>query len=121
MPPKPGQARIVTCSGWPIPALQEGVCNTDGSTRSGLRLRGTVLTPNEVLRGGEVLISTAGVVLCAACDCSSLPEAASAARVTCPRGVISPGLINAHDHITFAGTAPVAHGESATSIVTIGD
>jgi hypothetical protein len=108
--PAPGMATVVTCPGWPLPALEGASCAAEGSAGAGVRLRGTVLAPNEVFRGGEVLISAAGNVLCAACDCSHHAEAAAAAKVTCPQGVISPGLINTHDHITFAGVGPVAHG-----------
>jgi len=110
-PSGPGQARVVECPGWPMPTLDTGVCTASGSGNGPLLLRGTVLAPNAVLRGGELLIAADGVILCAACGCSSRPEAANAALVTCPRGVISPGLINTHDHITFAGSGPVDHGD----------
>jgi hypothetical protein len=72
----------------------------------GLLLRGTVLAPDKVLRRGEILIDEAGVIACVGCDCAAAPEAAAAAVIACAEGVISPGLINPHDHITFANNAP---------------
>jgi cytosine/adenosine deaminase-related metal-dependent hydrolase len=107
----PGPVLTVECPGWPLPALA-GVCSAGGPGDGALLLRGTVLAPDVVLRGGELLVSAQGMIVCAACSCASFPEAARAARVTCPRGVISPGLINTHDHITFAGSGPVDHGDA---------
>lgn len=37
------------------------------------------------------------------------PSAATAANIDCAEGVISPGLINAHDHIGFANNPPKTH------------
>ncbi len=62
---------------------------------------GVVLTPGKVLKGGQVLVDGSGVIRCVGCDCSASFGAASATKVSCPKGVLSPGLINAHDHITF--------------------
>ncbi|MCK6533632.1 MAG: amidohydrolase family protein, partial [Polyangiaceae bacterium] len=74
--------------------------------QKGLRLVGTVLAPQEVFHGGEVLIDDTGTITCVGCDCSTAPGAATAHTVTCAQGVISPGLINSHDHITYANNAP---------------
>jgi large repetitive protein len=74
----------------------------DGQAHTGARLfQGVVLLEDQTLRGGQVLVSADGVIACAACDCSTHPAAAGALRLSCPQGVISPGLINAHDHIDF--------------------
>jgi len=56
------------------------------------------------LRGGQVAIDSAGNITCAACDCTQ--AGAGATQIHCPTGVISPGLINAHDHITYTQNAP---------------
>jgi len=80
------------------------------SGQKGLRLVGTVLAPQEVLHGGEILLDEKGVITCVGCDCSSAPGAATAHTVTCANGVISPGLINSHDHITYANNAPADSG-----------
>jgi cysteine-rich repeat protein len=67
---------------------------------------GDVLAEHSVLRGGQVLVDAGGTILCADCKCDQLPEAAGASTVRCPTGVISPALINAHDHITFTHNEP---------------
>lgn len=65
-----------------------------------------MLLPDSILHAGEVLVDSKGIIQCAACDCSSAPNASSASVVTCANGVISPGLINPHDHITYANNGP---------------
>jgi cytosine/adenosine deaminase-related metal-dependent hydrolase len=100
----PGTAVVVTeCKSV---TAGSALCSTAAGTGKGLRLVGTVLAPQEVLHGGEVLIDENGVIACVGCDCSTAPGAAQAATVTCANGVISPGLINSHDHITYANNPP---------------
>ncbi len=99
---------ITECGALPAPA--EGTCELTTPGTSGVILRGTVLAPGEVLRGGSVLFSEAGVIQCVSCDCSGEAAAADAAVITCADGVISPGLINPHDHITYANNYPIGNG-----------
>jgi len=100
---------VTECNQPPITPPSSGTCSvTDGT--AGKVFRGTVLAPNEVLHRGEVLVDDSGVIVCAACDCSSNSLYATATIVACADGVISPGLINAHDHITFANNPPIGHG-----------
>ena len=76
-------------------------------TANGARLfMGVVLMDGQTLNGGQVLVNAAGRITCAACDCSGEAEAAAALRVSCPQGVISPGLINGHDHIDYQKAPP---------------
>ncbi|QRK12485.1 lamin tail domain-containing protein [Archangium violaceum] len=71
------------------------------STANGARLyMGVVLMDGKTLNGGQVLVNAEGTITCAACDCSGEAEAAGAERISCPAGVISPGLINANDRIS---------------------
>ncbi|MBX3273598.1 MAG: thrombospondin type 3 repeat-containing protein [Sandaracinaceae bacterium] len=70
----------------------------------GTLVQGDVLTPGEVFRGGGVLFGADGIISCVGCDCA----AGGATVVRCPSVAISPGLINAHDHITFNNTVPYA-------------
>jgi hypothetical protein len=86
-----------------------GTCEVTATGTKGVRLVGNVLAPQEVFHGGEVLIDETGVIRCVACDCSTAAGATDASTVTCAKGVISPGLINSHDHITYANNQP-AHG-----------
>jgi hypothetical protein len=117
-------ATTVTCS--PSPALKApkrpGPGNTcvayapsatDGGAPVGLLLRGDVLTADQVLKGGEVLVDGTGMIACVGCACSSNPAyaaaAAQATRVDCAKGVISPGLINTHEHLSCFSSAPDRH------------
>ncbi len=101
--------KVTECGGPAITPPTTGTCSvTDGT--SGKVFRGTVLAPNEVLHRGEVLVNDAGIIVCSSCDCSAAPGYAQATVIACANGVISPGLINPHDHITYANNAPVGHG-----------
>lgn len=96
---------ITVCPGDALPSLAEGTCEMtagDGNTL----ITGDVLTPGEVFRGGQVLVGTDGAIACVGCDCSGEAAASGATLVVCPDGVVSPGLINAHDHITFDRAPP---------------
>lgn len=86
-----------------LPALSSGVCEVSGSGAQKL-LKGVVLVPGEIFEGGQVLVESDGTVSCVGCDCAS--KASSPTVITCPSGVISPGLINTHDHITFTQNDP---------------
>ncbi len=92
--------RITICPGDSLPPLAEGICEVSSGS-SALLITGDVLTPGEVFRGGQVLVDASGTIACVGCDCTS--SAGDATRITCPDGVISPGLINAHEHLTFQG------------------
>ncbi|HWB73843.1 MAG TPA: amidohydrolase family protein, partial [Nannocystaceae bacterium] len=87
-----------------------GTCELTSSGPSGTILRGTVLAPGEVFHGGSVFFDDAGIIQCVGCDCSGANGADQASVITCADGVISPGLINPHDHITYANNAPIGNG-----------
>jgi cytosine/adenosine deaminase-related metal-dependent hydrolase len=105
-----GGQPVTTCANAPLAPPAQGTCAVTAGT-AGVLLRGTVLLPDEVLENGMVLVGPGGTVTCAACDCSAVDGYAAATRVECATGVISPGLINAHDHITYDANAPVGHGD----------
>lgn len=98
----PGYEEI-TCS-TTLTAPDTGVCGVASTGTSGTLLRGTVLGPGALYRNGGVLYDDAGIIQCVGCDCEV--DAPDASIVDCPDGVISPGLINPHDHITYANNAP---------------
>ena len=82
--------------------LASGTCEaTPGS--GGLLITGDVLTPTGVLRGGQVLVDATGQIACVSCECSA---PSGVAEVSCPTGVISPGLVNTLDHLTYANNVP---------------
>ena len=60
-----------------------------------------VLASDKTYVGGQVLVNAAGSITCVGCDCSASAGAATATKIVCPKGVLSPGLINTHDHMTF--------------------
>jgi cysteine-rich repeat protein len=100
-----------SCQHTPVPEtvcemlqpLAMGTCEVTAGDASRL-IVGTVLVPGMIYRGGQVLVDAMGKIACVGCDCDQ--QAAGATKVTCPTGVISPGLINTHDHITFAHNPP---------------
>lgn len=94
---------IETCR--ELPPLASGACTASGNGPAML-LRGTVLAPDRVLVGGEVLISPEGILLAVSCDTAEAAQGLDLTVVQCPRGVISPGLINSHDHIAYDQNPP---------------
>jgi cytosine/adenosine deaminase-related metal-dependent hydrolase len=95
--------KVTMCPAAGAMPAPSGTCTVTAGGSSRL-VTGTVLTPGEVLRGGQLLVDGSGKIACVGCDCSAM--AAGATRVDCPTGVISPGLINTHDHITYAQNPP---------------
>jgi cysteine-rich repeat protein len=78
---------------------------------AGKFIEGEILTPDATFVGGGVLVDPTGVITCVGCGCDSTgaptaAAAASATHITCATGVVSPGLINTHDHITYTQDGP---------------
>jgi cytosine/adenosine deaminase-related metal-dependent hydrolase len=92
----------ITCEGAPTASPGADVCSvTPGDQR--VLIVGDVLTPDAVYEQGAVLVEQ-GTIRCVGCDC--LDEAAGATQVVCPDAVVSPGLINAHDHVGWMNGRP---------------
>ncbi len=95
-----------------IPVAPEGnVCGVTGTGAQRV-LRGRVVAPDKIYDGGEVVLDDKGVIACVGCDCSATPgyaDPATTTTIACPSGVITPALINTHDHITFAHNTPKTH------------
>jgi cytosine/adenosine deaminase-related metal-dependent hydrolase len=103
-------AAVVECgTSLPIPA--EGLCGVLPGAGDHRVIRGRVLAPDEVLVGGEVLVDGAGDIVCVGCDCSADPGYADAEVVSCPEAVVSPGLINPHDHLSYTEGWPIPLGD----------
>jgi len=90
----------VTCD--PLPAVTSGVCDVAAGT-SGMAIQGNVLGHDAVYLGGSVVLDDQGDITCVGCDCTLGTETV----VTCTDAVVSPGLINPHDHIGFSENAPL--------------
>jgi cysteine-rich repeat protein len=100
---------VTRCAAANAPALPSGATCEVTKAGNGARLfTGVVLKDGETLLGGQVLVDAAGVIQCASCDCAAAAGAAEATQVSCPTGVISPGLINPHDHISYLDKPYVA-------------
>ncbi len=91
-----------------LPAVTSGVCSVSG-TGDALLIRGDLVLPDGILERGSVLVVN-GLIACVGCDCPTRPEAANATTFVCPDGLVSPGLINAHDHIGFSQGNPANLG-----------
>ncbi|QRN96105.1 lamin tail domain-containing protein [Archangium violaceum] len=97
---RPTQEQCAAPSSLPQPEAG-ATCKVIEGT-SGARLyMGVVLLDGKTLNGGQVLVDAQGIITCSACDCSDQAEAKDATKISCPAGVISPGLINAHEHMNF--------------------
>ncbi len=92
---------IVTCAA-PAP-LEGATCEVTTAGASKL-IVGTVLVPGTIYRGGQVAVDASGVIQCVGCNCAAAVPTPTV--INCPTGVISPGLINTHDHITFTQNDP---------------
>jgi hypothetical protein len=82
-----------------------GICRVSAGDDARL-LRGTVLLADGVATNGSVLIDADGTIACAGCGCQSAPGADTATRIDCANGVISPGLIDLRNLITFTQNPP---------------
>lgn len=100
-----GPEGIVFCQ--TLPPVEEGLCTVEGVAGPTV-LRGTVLGYDDAYVGGTVVIGDAERISCVGCDCE-VPD--DAVVVSCGDAVISPGLIDPHDHLTFGDRAPMAFGD----------
>jgi cysteine-rich repeat protein len=98
---------VMTCPGASLPPPASGTCEVTTGDQGRL-ITGVILTPGQVFLGGQVAFDSAGVITCVACDCTATTGASTATKLVCPKGVISPGLINSHDHITYQDPPYVA-------------
>lgn len=119
----PSAIQAVTCPAALLPAptgtcdLVPGASLGDGGVGRRL-LVGTVLLPGRVLNGGQVAIDEAGLIACVGCNCQS--QAVGATALLCGQNVITPGLINGHDHLTFPGAPYVATGVGSNGLLADG-
>jgi len=97
-PPDITGVRVTVCEVLPP---SSNTCDVTAGSATKL-LKGTVLTPTEVFQGGQVAVDATGKITCTGCNCAAGGET----TITCPDAVISPGLINTHDHITYTHNDP---------------
>ena len=99
---------VIVCNNAAIPAPASGTCGVTAGSGGALLLRGQLLVRDKVMVNGHLLLE-GGKILCVSCDCSAHPSFSGATVVACPHGVISPGLINPHDHITYCQAKPATN------------
>jgi imidazolonepropionase-like amidohydrolase len=85
--------------------LAKSLCNVTKAGDAGKVIKATLLLP-DAPTDGELFIDDKGTIACAAKDCSSTSGYDKAAAITCTNAVVSPGLINPHDHIGYANNPP---------------
>jgi len=91
----PGEAPPATCAG-----LTPRPCTPRVGTNGMAILRGTVVTPDEVLCDGEVMVERAqGRIVCVGQDCGGAVGAAEASVVCAD--LVLPGLIDPHNHMSY--------------------
>lgn len=101
---------VETCDNAPTASPGADVCEvTAGDDR--MLIVGTVLQPGKVIEGGQVLVDAQGEITCVGCGCAD--QAAGATTVICEDASISPGLINAHDHMGWMGDIPRSPTEAS--------
>ena len=100
--PSGARPPLVTCTR-PAPPR---ACNLRGDSRKGVRLIGTLLEPLVVRERGVLDLDADGNISCASCDCD---DDDGRLVIDCPDLVISPGFVNLHDHLGYAGTPPISH------------
>ena len=92
-----------------VPVAGQTCAVTSGDT--GRLITGVVLTDGITYVGGQVLIDATGSITCAACDCTAAAGASTATLVVCPQAIVSPGLINSHDHISYQASPQMRTAE----------
>lgn len=103
--PETPEPSVRRCPGDALPSLPAAACEAERGDGAVL-ITGDVLLPGEILLGGQVFVDASGTIRCVGCDCARNPGASTATIVRCPDAVVSPGLINAHEHITFIHNVP---------------
>ena len=72
---------------------------------SQLLITATILAGDKILENGSVLIDASGSIAELGCD---LPVPADTMVLVCPDAIVTPGFVNAHDHIYYNHAAPSA-------------
>lgn len=88
---------------WTVgPSLPD--CESSSGGGDAVALSGVVLTPEGAEAGLVVYSRDSGEITCVGADCDT-----AGAEVICTEGVISPGLVNTHDHLQYNVLPPWQH------------
>lgn len=81
------------------------LCKVSKVGDQGKVISGTLMLPDGPV-DGDLVIDATGMITCADKDCSADAAYATATKIACTEVAISPGLVNAHDHISYANNPP---------------
>lgn len=84
-------------------------CVAQSGTGTVVALSGVVLLPEGPVAGVVTFDRATGALLCAGSDCDTAD-----ATILCTEGVISPGLIDVHNHLQYNTLPPWQHGTRFT-------
>jgi len=79
-------------------------CVVTKGTGTNTLMVGTILMEDSYLENAQLVFSSDGTILCVGADCSA--DSTDATVINCGNNVISPALINAHDHISYTQSDP---------------
>jgi cytosine/adenosine deaminase-related metal-dependent hydrolase len=105
-PPPPPFDGEVKCERT-VPRPDTGICTATAGTGTAVVVRGNILADGGEGLDGEVLYD-GDTIVCVGCDCSASPGYATATQIDCGGSVVSAGLINAHDHLSYNNRPPLA-------------
>lgn len=95
--------------GVPSPAPSGKLCTVKPGNNT-LLFIANILTPDQWLERGHLLVDASGKIQCVGCDCRA--QAQGATEIDCPNGYLTPGLINAHEHLGWALSPPRKPGST---------
>lgn len=107
-----GTGEVEVCTGTPAPTTAPGDagCAVEKTGSKGMLVVGDLLLPGgKVIAGGGVIIE-GGKLTCVGCDCAK--KATDHTWVLCPDAVVSPGLIDAHNHVGWLNGRPWVAAEA---------
>lgn len=99
LPDDSGDSGVDVLTPTPGPDLPE--CTPQSGTGTQVSLSGVVLAPEGAIAGVVVFDSATGLIECVGAACDD-----SAATRICTEGVISPGLVDAHNHLQYNSLPP---------------
>ncbi|MCB9654010.1 MAG: amidohydrolase family protein [Deltaproteobacteria bacterium] len=105
----PDGPEVVECPNAISTDAPSGQCTAVAGDQN-ILIRGNVATPTALLRNGSVLVNASGTITCAGCNCDAEAAAEHATILTCRDTLVGPGLINAHEHLTYANGDALFHG-----------
>ncbi|MEZ5655422.1 MAG: amidohydrolase family protein [Sphingobium sp.] len=80
-------------------------CTVSPGSDGQILIRATVLAGETEIEKGEVLVDTHGMIACVGASCGA--QAKAATHIDCPNAILSPGFVNAHEHLAFGNIPPV--------------